>query len=92
MVYIPTGNSDLILILGCMTYNVLYLSFAISYSSPLWRTDTIVFSKLNKPPSQISPQPLLSPASNGLEINKLPGGLVEDLRYPLSTDETFVHY
>ena len=92
MVYLPTGNWDLIPILGCMTYNVLYLSFAISYSSPLWRTDTIVFSKLNRPPSQISPQPLLSPASNGFEINKLQGGLVEDLRYPLSRDETFVHY
>ena len=31
------------------------------YSSPLWRTDTIVVSKLNK-----------SPPSNGLEINMPP--------------------
>ena len=38
------------------------------------------------PPSQISSQPLLSPpppppTSNGLEISKLPGGSIEDLRY-----------
>ena len=32
------------------------------YSSPLWRTDTIVVSKLNKSP----------PPSNGLEINMPP--------------------
>ena len=44
----------------------LFSSFATLYSSSLWRTDTIVFSKLNKSPSQICPP------SNGLEINKLP--------------------
>ena len=38
------------------------------YSSSLWRTDTIVVSKLNKPPISVSP--LL----NGLEINKPRGG------------------
>ena len=38
------------------------------YSSSLWRTDTIVISKLNKPPISVSP--LL----NGLEINKPLGG------------------
>ena len=38
------------------------------YSSSLWRTDTIVISKLNKPPICVSP--LL----NGLEINKPPQG------------------
>ena len=35
------------------------------YSSSLWRTDTIVVSKLNKPPP---------PASNKLETNKPPPG------------------
>ena len=47
------------------------------YSSPIWRTDTIDVSKLNKSP----------PPSNGLEINMPPsregggGGLIEDLWY-----------
>ena len=53
MVYIPTGSLDLILILGYMTSNLLVLCFSnlyIVYSSSLWRTDTIVVSKLNKPP------------------------------------------
>ena len=40
-------------------------------SSSLWRTDTIVVFKLNKPPVSIKPPP----PSNGLEINKPPGGL-----------------
>ena len=55
MVYSPTGSSDLFLILGCMTSNFLYLSFSTFYSSALWRTDTTVFAKLNKPypPCQI---------------------------------------
>ena len=47
----------------------------------LWRTDTIVFSQLNKPPP---PHPLLNkphPHSNGLEINKTQGGLIQDLQY-----------
>ena len=34
------------------------------YSSYLWRADTIIFSKLNKP---------RAPPSSGLEVNKLPG-------------------
>ena len=42
----------------------LYLSFSTLYSSYLWRADTIIFSKLNKP---------RAPPSSGLEINKLPG-------------------
>ena len=76
MVYLPTGSSDQILILSCMTQNFLYLSFSTLYSSSLWRTDTIIVSKLskpllsNKPPSLLSPPPL-----NGLEINKPAGGL-----------------
>ena len=69
MVYLPTGSSDLLLILGCMTSNVLYLSFSALYSSSLWRTDTIVSFKLDKPPS---PLLYLPPPSNGLEINKPP--------------------
>ena len=35
-----------------MTSNFLYLSFSILYFSSLWRTDTIAFTKLNKPPPQ----------------------------------------
>ena len=53
MVYSPTGSSDLFLILGCMTSNLSYLSFSTLYSSSLWRNDTFVFSKLNKPPISI---------------------------------------
>ena len=72
-----TGSSDLILIRSCMTSTFLYLSFSTLYSSSLWRTDTIVVSKLNKPPlpqlpTQISPLSILSSPSNGLEINKPP--------------------
>ena len=51
MVYLPTASSDFFLILGCMTSNALYLSFSTFYCSSLWRTDTIVFAKSNKPPS-----------------------------------------
>ena len=78
MVYLPTGSSDLSLILSCMTENILYLSFSTLYSSSLWRTDTIAISKLNKPPPlKKSPPSLLSspPSSNGLEINKPRKGL-----------------
>ena len=52
-----------------------------SWTSPLcilsflWRTDAIVFSKLNKPPT------LLSPTSKGLEINKPPRGLFIGFTY-----------
>ena len=55
--------------------NFLYFSFSTLYSNSLWRTNTIVVSKLNKPPPfQISlPSPLSPPTpSNGLEINKPP--------------------
>ena len=61
--------------------NFLYFSFSTLYSNSLWRTNTIVVSKLNKPPHfQISlPSPLSTPPppSNGLEINSPPprGGL-----------------
>ena len=45
-----------------MTSNFLYLSFFALCSSSLWRTDTIVFAKLNKtfPQLHISPPSLLS--------------------------------
>ena len=49
------------------------------YFGSLWRTDTIVFAKLNKHPSQICPVSN-KPPSNVFEINKLPGGLIEDWR------------
>ena len=63
MVYLPTGSSDLFLILSCITSDFLYLSFFPLHYSSLWRTDTIVFSKLNhftlsnKPPISIKPPP-----------------------------------
>ena len=38
-----------------MISNFLYLSFSTFYSSSLWRTDTIVFAKLNKPHVSIKP-------------------------------------
>ena len=40
-----------------MTSNFLYLSFSTLYSSSLWRTDTIVFAKLNTPPVPRKPTP-----------------------------------
>ena len=61
MVYLPTGSSELILILGYMTQNFLHLSFSTLYSSSLWRTDTIIVSKLNKPLLSNKPLSLLSP-------------------------------
>ena len=76
MVYSPTESSDLFLILGCMTSNVLVLKLFQFYYSSLWRTDTIVFAKLDKPPRS-----LLSLPSDAFEINKLPGVLIEDLLY-----------
>ena len=57
----PGGNSDLFLILGCMTS----LCSLVLY---IWRTDTIVSSKFNKPPVSIKPPS--PPPSNGLETNK----------------------
>ena len=51
---------------------LLFLSFSTLYSiNSLWRTGTIIFSKLNNPLS------LLSPPSNGLEINRPPRALTE---------------
>ena len=46
---------DLFFILGCTTSNLLYLSLSPLNSSSFLRTDTIVFVKLKKAPSQISP-------------------------------------
>ena len=64
---------------GCMTSNFLYLGFSSFYYSSLRKTDTIVFAKLKKPPPP-PPASLLSSPSNVFEINKPPGGLIEDLR------------
>ena len=65
MVYSPSGRSDLFLILECMTdLQLVLLELSTLSSSSLWKTDTIVFSKLNKPPVPINPH------SNGLEINE----------------------
>ena len=59
MVHSPTGSSHLFMILG----------FSTMYSSSLWRTDTIVFAKLNKLP----PPPRVC-----LKQISPPGGLIED--------------
>ena len=55
---------------------VIDLIFSTLYSRSLWRTETIVFAKLNKPPPPLSNKPLslLSPHSNVVEINKYPMG------------------
>ena len=76
MVFSPTGSLDVFLILGCMTSNLLYLSFSSFYSSSLWRTDTIVFAKLNKLPLSRKHPP------NVFEMNNPGGGgrLIKDLR------------
>ena len=55
MVYLPAGSSDLILILGCMTSNLLVLEllhFVFWFFNG--RSDTIVVSELNKPPPPAS--------------------------------------
>ena len=70
MVYSPTGRSDFFVVHG----------FTTVYSSGLRKTDTIVFAKLNKPTPAL-PRPLPPPRSNRFEINKAPGGLIEDLQY-----------
>ena len=71
MLYSLAEGSDLFSNLSCATSNVLYLSFSTLHSSSLWRTDTIFFAKLNKPP----------PPTPSLYLAPL-GGLIEDLRYP----------
>ena len=73
MFYSPTGSCDFFLSLAARPPTSCTCSFSTVYSSSLWRTDTIVCNKLNKPPSKISP------ASNGFEINKPPGRLIENL-------------
>ena len=65
MVHSPAGSSDLFMI----------LCFSSLYSGSLWRTDTIVFAKLNKPSLLNKPPPF--PLSV-FEINKPPGGLIQD--------------
>ena len=61
-----------------MTSNFLYLSFSTLNSSSLWRTDTIVFAKLVKPPVSIKPP--LKCVLNKQAPPPPPGGLIEDLR------------
>ena len=81
MVYSQAGTSDLFLILGFMTLNVLYLSFSTLHSSSLWRTDTFFFAKLSKPSLSNKPPSLLShppSPSNVFLMNEPPpfrGGL-----------------
>ena len=50
MVYSTAGSSNLYLILGCIISNFLYLSFSTLYYGSSWRSDTIVFARLNTPP------------------------------------------
>ena len=62
-VYSPSGSSNLFLNIGSMNSNFctysckLSLSFSTLHSSSLWRTDTIVFAKLNNSPVSIKPPP-----------------------------------
>ena len=50
-------------------------------ASSLWKTDTIVFVELNKPPSPLSPPP---PSPNVFEINKPPWELNREFTVLLS--------
>ena len=53
MIYSPTGSSDLFLILGCLTSNLLVLGlFHLAFF--LWGTNTTVFARLNKAPISIA--------------------------------------
>ena len=57
MVYLPTGSSDLFLVLGCMTFKFLYSNASTFYDSYLRKTDTKIspspnslkWFKINKP-------------------------------------------
>ena len=63
MVHSPTGSSHLFMILG----------FSTMYSSSLWRTDTIVFAKLNKlppPPPQVCLKQISPPGGSIEDFNK----------------------
>ena len=69
-----------------MTSNFLNLNFSTLYSSSLWRTDTILWVKLNKPRSlKYPPLTVLTPPPpprlNVFERKKPPRGLIEDLQY-----------
>ena len=78
-----------------MTSKFLYLNLFALYSSSLWRTDTIVFAKFNRLPSQISPPSLLSPYAPQMFLKYIssplppplppPVGLNKDLRYLISS-------
>ena len=76
MVYLPPGSLNLFLMFGLTTLDFLFLSFSTIHSSSLWRTDTIFFAKLNKPPpppSNKTPS-LLNLSLNAFERNKTPPG------------------
>ena len=55
MVNLQTGSSDFDSDPRLHDLKLLVLELLSLYSSYLWRTDTIVISKLSKSPSQISP-------------------------------------
>ena len=77
----------------CMTSKFLYLNLIALYSCSLWWTDTIVFAKFNRLPSQISPPSLLSPYPPQMFLKYIssplplppPVGLNKDLRYLISS-------
>ena len=81
MVYSPTGSSDLVLVLGCLTFNFLYSGASTFYFSYLSKTDT----KISPPANPLE----------RVKINKPPGGfLLEDLRVNFLSStrkNTFVH-
>ena len=89
MVCSRAGSSDVFFIFGCAISYFLYLRFSTLYSSSFWRTDTIVFVKLKKAPSQISLPVSFKPPSNVFEMNEPPpGGLIEYVRYVTAFSRT----
>ena len=95
MVCSRAGSSDVFFIFDCTISYFLYLRFSTLYSSSFGRTDTIVFVKLKKAPSQISLPVSFKPPSNVFEMNEPPpGGLdrVCTVCYSVFTDRFIFRY
>ena len=54
-----------------MTSNFLFLSFSTLHSRSLWRTDTTIVAKFNKPPPPLDKSPSLLSAPSPLRPLKL---------------------
>ena len=68
MVYLPTGSLGWFWSSAAWPPTFLFVSFSTLYSSSLWRTATIVFSKLNN-----GPLPNMSPLKRAWNIARLKG-------------------